>query len=88
MGSRERGQPLELEAWYELLDLGARLWDTAYALDEIRGDTEASDLVAASSVPLLRGASADVDVLGHLAEALEADLARQRAAATRGASGG
>lgn len=63
------------------LDLAGRAWDAAYAIDDLRGDTGASDWTAEKIRGLIRQDRADdVETLRGIAEALERRLERERAA--------
>ena len=60
------------------LDEAGRAWDAAYALDDRLGHTRASEWTARQVRGLIRaGRAEDVAVLGRLADALEARLARE-----------
>lgn len=65
----------------DLMAAADRLWDAAYALDEVRGDTAASEWTAIKVRKLMRlGKADDVPSVLRVAEALEKRLARERAA--------
>ncbi len=62
-----------------LPDAGDRLWDAAWALDEARGDVEASEWTARKVRELIpAGEANDPRKVTRLAEALERRLRRER----------
>ena len=69
-----------------LTEAATRLWDAAWALDELRADTCASEWTAGKVRALMRaGRADDVEAVLPLACALESRLAQDRPAAAEAA---
>ena len=69
-----------------LIEVADRLWDAAWSLDELRGDTAASEWTAGKVRQLMRtGRADDVQAVLPLARALEDRLAQDRPAAAAAA---
>lgn len=66
-------------AFRSLIEEADRLWDAAWALDEIRGDTAASAWTAGRVRALIRSGQADDPAkVGELADALERRVVSER----------
>ena len=64
-----------------LLDVAGRIWEAAWALDELRGDRDASEWTARKVRDLWRqGRAHEESALTGLVRVLEAKLARERSA--------
>lgn len=63
-----------------LLEASTRMWDAAYALDERRGDSRATDWLAGKVSRMIEGdLPDDVETVERLASALEKQLDRMGA---------